>query len=337
MKYLTGLLLAGVLIQPARGHHSDAGMSLDTLLAFEGTVAAFNWRNPHVYVRVETDVSGQPIVWELQMGTTNGLTRRGWTRETLAVGDRVRVRAHPANDGRPYGVLETIDREGGIALAPITQPPAEPARTGGTLAGTWRADVTKLVAYPGGYDGFFRAQLKLTDAGRAAEAAYDPLSDENPESTCIGRPTPAAIVSSHLYLLGIEIDNDPQAIIIRSEYFDEERTVYLDGRQHPDPSERFRTGHSIGRWEGDTLVVDTRNFDDHRSPYQIGVPSGAQKHVVERYRLIERETRMTVEFMLEDPEYLAEPMTHSRELIYSPHEEMYRFNCDPDATRRFVR
>jgi hypothetical protein len=312
-------------------------MRVDTVLAFEGTVAAFSWRNPHVYVSVETDVSGQPVVWDLQMGTTNGLMRRGWTRDTLVAGDRVSVRTHPAADGRPYGVIESIDRDGGLALAPITQAPAEPARTDGTLNGKWRADSTKLVVYPGGYDGFFRAQLKLTDAGRAAEAAYDPLSDENPESTCIGRPTPAAIVSSHLYMLSIGIDDDDDVIYIRSEYFDEERTVYMDGREHPAPSVRFKTGHSIGWWEGDTLVVDTRNFENHRSPYQIGVPSGAQKHVVERYRLIERETRLIVEFTLEDPQYLAEPMSHSRELIYSPHEVMYRFSCDPDATRRFVR
>ena len=40
---------------------------------------------------------------------------------------------------------------------------------------------------------------------------------------------------------------------------------------------------------------------------------------------------MTAEFTLEDPEYIAEPLTHGRELIYSPHEEMFRHNCDPGA------
>ena len=60
-------------------------------------------------------------------------------------------------------------------------------------------------------------------------------------------------------------------IIFRSEWFDEKRTIYMDGRKHPDNAETFVTGHSIGRWEDDTLVVDTRNFDDHRSPYQVGV------------------------------------------------------------------
>ena len=84
-------------------------------------------------------------------------------------------------------------------------------------------------------------------------------------------------------------------------------------------------------------MIDTTNFTDHRSPYQIGVPSGPQKHVVERYRLIENSTRMAAEFMLEDPEYIAEPLTHQRELIYSPHDEMYRHNCDSEAASRFLR
>ncbi len=336
MRYFIFLSVACLAAVPGWSHHSDAGMDVDSVLAFEGTVTEFSFRNPHVYIGVETDVSGEPIEWALQMGTTNGLTRRGWTRDSLAVGDQVAVRVHPAQDGRRYGIVDSIEREGGIALATVTRAPAVPASTP-TLGGRWRADATKLISYPGGFDGFFHAQLKLTESGQASQDSYDPLSSENPESTCIGRPTPAALVSSRLYLMEYEIDEDREMIFFRTEYFDEERTVYMDGRAHPDPSERFKSGHSIGRWEGDTLVVDTRNFEDHRSPYQIGVASGAQKHVVETYRLIEDGTRITVEFVLEDAEYIAEPMTHRRELIYSPHEEMFRFNCDSEATSRFVR
>jgi hypothetical protein len=58
--------------------------------------------------------------------------------------------------------------------------------------------------------------------------------------------------------------------------------------------------------------------------------------VVERYRLTEAGTRIVVEFTLEDPEYIAVPLTHSRELIHSPHMQFSRFNCDPEATRRFA-
>ena len=334
-------LLSAVCLaaMPVAGHHSDAGMDVDSIVAFEGSVTEFAFRNPHAYVLVETTAaSGDRVEWTLQMGGVNGLTRRGWSADTLTAGDLVAVRVHPAEDGRPYGLLESIEKDGGLGLTPVAGAPDGPADAAATsLTGKWRADRSQLISYPGGFDGFFHAQLKLTERGAAAQAAYDPLSTENPESTCIGRPTPAAFVSSAGYLLEFELDDDNEILFIRSEYFDEERTVYLDGRAHPGADERFATGHSIGWWEGDTLVIDTANFTDHRSPYQIGVPSGPQKQVVERYRLIENGTRMAAEFTLEDPEYIAESLVHGRELVYSPHEEMYRHNCDPESAGRFVR
>ena len=70
--------------------------------------------------------------------------------------------------------------------------------------------------------------------------------------------------------------------------------------------------------------------------YMIGVPSGGQKHVVERYRLTESGTHIDLEFVLEDPEYLAAPMSHRRQLIHSPHLEMLRVECDPEAASRFL-
>ena len=238
--------------------------------------------------------------------------------------------------GRPYGILRSVDKEGGFSLnaavqAPEVTPPAM------SLAGTWLTDRSTVQSYPGGFDGFFHALLTLNENGRAAQAAYDALSNENPEATCVGRPTPAALVSTGLYLMEIDLSQQEEIIVFRSEWFDEVRTIHMDGREHPDPDERFTTGHSIGLWEGDTLVVDTANFEDHRSPYQIGVPSGGQKHVVERWRLTGDGTHIDLEFTLEDPEFLAEPMVHSRQLIHSPHLEMLHGECDPQATSRWVR
>lgn len=327
--------MAAVTVVPATAHHSDAGIDMERVVAFEGTITEFFWRNPHVYFTVETTGSGEAVEWEVQMGPTNILSRRGWTRDSLAAGDRVTVRAHPSANGRPYGIMESLDKEGGLDLSTATIAPAAPATTS-TLAGTWLADRMATFSYPGGFDGFFHAQLVLTDTAKAAQAAYDPLSADNPESTCIGRPTPASLVSSSIYLLEFEINEDADTIVMTSEYFDEVRTVYLDGRAHPPSEQRLATGHSTGRWEGDTLIVDTTNFTDHRSPYQIGVPSGAQKHVVETYRLNDDGTGIDLTFMLEDPEYLAEPMNHARELVYSPHLEMFLTGCDPTATSRFV-
>ena len=331
--FMVAIAVAAV---PTSAHHSDAGIDMESIVAFDGVVTDFVWRNPHVYVLVDRDgEDGEAGDWELQMGPINVISRRGWRQDTLQPGDQVSVRAHASLDGRPYGIIESIDEDGGLQLAAAAGA-ASAVATADTLEGRWIADRSATMSYPGGFDGFFNALLTLNDAGRAAQDAYDPLSDENPEASCVGRPTPAALVSSSLYLMEIDIREEEQTVGFRSEYYDEVRTVYMDGREHPDPGERFVTGHSIGWWDGDTLVVDTRNFEDHRSPYQTGVPSGGQKHVVERYRLNEDGAHIDLEFTLEDPEYLAEPMVHRRQLNYSPHMQMFPGACDPEATRRFV-
>ena len=82
----------------------------------------------------------------------------------------------------------------------------------------------------------------------------------------------------------------------------------MDGRGHPETDERTSwEGHSIGRWEGETLVVDTTQFRDHPEGNGRGVPSGALKHMIERYSLSEDGRRVVIDVFLEDPEFLAEP------------------------------
>ena len=342
LRRMTVFAAALILAAPVSAHHSDAGMDMESTITFDGTVKEFAWRNPHVYVIVETEQSGEPVDWELQMGPIHTSTRRGWTRDSLSPGDQVRVQANPMTDGRPYGILRSLDKEGlsmsqglpGLIAGLAAEGETPPATS---LAGKWLTDLSKISRYPGGFDGFFHANLTLSDKGRAAQAAYDPLSSENPESTCVGRPTPSALVSTYIYVMEIDLSQQEEIIVFRSEWFDEVRTIHMDGRGHPDPSERFVTGHSIGWWQDDTLVVDTANFADHRSPYQIGVPSGGQKHVIEQYRLAVDGTYMDAEFILEDPEYLARPMLHYRLLIPAPHLEMTYGECDEVNAGRWLR
>ncbi len=117
VRYVTAFAIALVLASPVSGHHSDAGLDMDSVSTFEGTVTEFNWRNPHIYITVETtDGRGEQVEWTVQTSSTNTVTRMGWTRESLSIGDRVTVRAHPARDGRPYALLDVIEKEGGIVL-----------------------------------------------------------------------------------------------------------------------------------------------------------------------------------------------------------------------------
>lgn len=341
----TGIIFAAasVLAAPVSGHHSDAALAMDSVVTFEGFVTEYSMRNPHTYFTVEiTDERGEQIEWTVQMASAFTVSRRGWTRDSLSVGDWVTVGVHPARDGRPYGLLERIEKADGASLsASIIAGPGELADSdvvfiASSVEGRWIVDRSSLVNYPGGLDQLMINELSLTEKGRVAEAAYSQNSEENPVLACITKPTPAMIIYTDLYPLEIMFNAGEETIAIRSQYFDQERTVYMDGREHPDAGERSHEGHSIGWWDDDVLVVDTANFADDRAPYQNGIPSGAQKHVVERYRLGEEGMRMEVEFMLEDPEYIVGSMTHTRSLIYSPQMDMSPFDCDLEATRRFV-
>ena len=327
-----------LIFTPAlHAHHSDVGIDMDSILVIKGKVLDFNWRYPHVYIIVEAaNEQGELIDWEVQLGSISILMRRGWTADTLQQGDQVTVRVHPQANGQPYALMETLDKDGALRLnSDIKVPDGTAIST--SVAGKWLADESSYPDYSGGYDGLFRALLPLNDKAKQAVADFDSMSSENPEAQCAGRPTPGAFVSSNIYLMEIKVLKGENIVMINSERDAEERTVYMDGRPHPDQQTLFSKGHSIGYWEDDTLVVDTANFSFHRSPYQFGVPSSTQKHVTERYRLNENGTRLEAEFILEDPEYLTEPMSHSRSLIYSPDWAMNMNNkCDPESASRFL-
>jgi hypothetical protein len=80
-----------------------------------------------------------------------------------------------------------------------------------------------------------------------------------------------------------EIEQLGDRIVIESDWLGGvERTIYLDGLEHPPNAERFQQGHSFSRWEGDVLVVDTTNFTDR---IYAGLASIGRKHLVEQFAL----------------------------------------------------
>jgi len=326
---LLGAVGIAVVCGPTWAHHSEAAFDMEAVVAFSGTVTEFAWRNPHVYFKVRTtDTAGREIEWEVETGATPILSRSGWTRDSLQVGEEISVRGHPARDrDRRYTILISLDKADGSTLQQqVTNSAATASAT--SLAGIWKGNLANLEDVAQGF-----RSIPLTVAGAAAQAAFD-VNVENPAAACTPYPPPATIVVSGFFLSQIELGDD--VVTLRNEWFDTERKIYTDGRDHPDASQRALLGHSIGWWEGDTLVVDTRNFADHRSPYQTGVPSGPRKHVVERYTLSDDGRSIAVEFMLEDPDYLAEPFGGSMEWIYRPDLEFLEFDCDPDVSSQYA-
>jgi hypothetical protein len=139
--------------------------------------------------------------------------------------------------------------------------------------------------------------LPLTPQGLDAAARFDP--NNKPLNRCIPQTSPENLGPPYLHAIERAGDN----LLVRNEYMEIDRVVYMDGRAPP-PGERSPQGHSVGRWEGNVLVVETTSFADHPWGTARGIPSGARKRVVERYRLTDDGETLTVDFTLEDPEYL---------------------------------
>ncbi len=308
----------------ALGHHSDAVYDRETVVAFEGVVTNYSFSNPHVRIVVATgDANGDTVEWDIETGSTPIMIRSGWSPDLLSVGDTVVVRAHPDRTGRLRAILNTLETADGRLFLQDESDPEETVAAS-SVEGVWK-----------GLNGFSLrrglGQVPLTPAAQAARAEFDYLT-QSPVRDCVP-PPPPALIGSTVYLNAIEILDD--RVLLRTEYFDQTRIVYLDGRGHPETGERTAwEGHSIGWWEGDTLVVDTTHFRDHPEGNGRGVPSGAHKHLIERYSLSDDGRRLQVEASLEDPQYLAEPFNGYTELVYAPELQLYRYDCDPVLSRQ---
>jgi hypothetical protein len=103
----SALLVAGI---PANAHHSFAAVfDAEKPVEKSGTVTEVEWMNPHawIYIDVEGD-DGEVVNWAFEIGSPNGLMRRGWTRKSVQVGDAISITGYHARDGSNRGNVKTI-------------------------------------------------------------------------------------------------------------------------------------------------------------------------------------------------------------------------------------
>jgi hypothetical protein len=127
----------------------------------------------------------------------------------------------------------------------------------------------------------------------------------------------------------------PTAVYMVSGFMNSLRIVYLDGRPHTDLDIIVRTfnGESIGKWEGDTLVVDTIGFrGDHHWMDQGGasIPAGEQLHIVERIRSINDGKQLEIEYAMIDPENWEGEWKSTKRFNRVNDEDIQEVSCLPD-------
>jgi hypothetical protein len=170
---------------------------------------------------------------------------------------------------------------------------------------------------------------------------FDKVSDFNPLDRCITRGLPASMFP-FMYNSGVEIMQAPGYVVIRLELIHETRIVPLDGRPQLDPAIRQWLGESRGRFDGDTLVIETTNFNGE-SPMTIVGPAGKPIPTSESLRLVERLTRVAAdkidyELSVEDPVVLTQPWKAAFPLELDPKYRFFEYACHEDnsAVRNFI-
>jgi hypothetical protein len=179
------------------------------------------------------------------------------------------------------------------------------------------ADSGAVEFAPGDYGGLpIRASL------REAAKSYDPAAQTDVSLTC---RSPGLIYSMQ-GPFPLEIFEGRDLIVIKLEYFDLVRIVFMNESEHDDEWPHSPTGHSIGRWDGDTLIVDTANLTAG-TLFNNGVDHTEDAHLVERFALADAST-LVVTQQFTDPGSFSG--TAARVLSFTRGQDhVYPYDCDP--------
>ena len=319
-----------------------------------------------LYLTVQ-GADGKAQEWAVEGRPPGILGRAGWSSTILVPGEKVTVHASPAKNGDPEGIIARVTKADGTVLgnAPNYNRAAEAALATAPTVATRAATSTRPnlagVYYPAQAGG--GAAAPPAPARRPGEPLPPPTRSSPTSDGSQGRgPDAPKLTSAYLEKwnaiarsrisgsyefdnihnclppgmpammsmgYGMEIMQDEQKITFFSEHQDALRRVYLDGRKPSatvlaDPT---YAGYSTGRWEGDTLVIDTVALSD-KSFIDGSSPHSDKMTVNERIRFIEPgvlENQITVT----DPEALTEPWRVTRRYRKAayPNDELREFAC----------
>lgn len=169
--------------------------------------------------------------------------------------------------------------------------------------------------------------LPLTEAGKAALAAVAKQYD--PTGFCL-YPGVTRISQSPY---PVEIIAASSRIVVLYEYMRTFRVIPTDGRKHSeDPNPTF-FGESVGKWDGDTLVVDVIGFNERSWLDAAGSPHSDALHLIERYRLTDSQ-HLQYEVTIDDPKIYTRPWKSTMVFTRKPDWELIEYSCDENNKDR---
>ncbi len=333
------LLCAASLLplSAALGHHSVAAyFDTSQVMEVQGELVEVSWRNPHIGFTLEVqDEDGEEVTWAISSTSLSHLGRFGLTEDLFSLGDIVTVVGAPSRrpiralqasnmlfpDGREIVLNSRGNRywtegaEARIRLADID------ARDDGPNPDRSLFRVWSTLTYDPDQDRLAEESYPLTAAARAAQAAWDPLVD-NPIINCVAKGMPGVMGPPY----PMELIDQGDVIVLRQEENDSVRAIHMNAETTPANPRPTDMGHSVGRWDGETLVVKTSHVN---WPYfdGSGIPLSEGAAFDERFTVSADGKRLNYTLLITDPETFTEPLLLDRFWLWIPGMKVEPYDC----------
>jgi hypothetical protein len=332
------------LATPTSAHHSFGEFQMDKPLKLSGTLTKMNFINPHSYMEIDVvDANGKKTHMRCEMRAATLLKRSGWSPEMFKVGSRVEVEGHPhrtdANacyiENVKIGDAPTLNRNDQFESKTKVDTSKRQARLADgqpNISGDWAVEQLVLTVPPSGGNGsmipksmskdFAAGKITLqqvqatqpprpravytAEGEKAAKAFNNRTPKDNPWFAC--KPTSFIrdwTADWPINRFEQKTVNGEKVIDITYGLYNFERRIHVGMAKHPDRLKPSYAGHSIGRWEGNTLIVDTVGF----AAGVLSPPtrSSEQMHIVERFTFDPQKFSLRRDYSVTDPVYLAAP------------------------------
>ena len=152
------------------------------------------------------------------------------------------------------------------------------------------------------------------------------LLRDNPMIRCLPAGVPRLDAYTHPY----KIVQTPELVVVLYESQTMFRQIFLDGRELPKDPEPSWLGYSVGRWDGDVLVVDTVGFNDQTWLDGQGHPHSEAMRLTERFRRLNT-GRMEIEIVIDDPKAYTRPLKYTQPQVLLPDTELLEYICAENA------
>jgi hypothetical protein len=342
---LSGAVAASLGAGAALAHHSFAPhFDASKPVSISGVVTEYEARNPHSYVHVAAqDENGKTHEYVCESHGVTQLTRNGISPEMLKAGTKLRLEGSLSRHSPYMCFFDSVELADGKTLSVNGPQGAARAVPGAAQAprndifGTWLLApiANRSTSGPQPMMNF------LTEAGKKAVASYDPFKDDP-----VFRCDPVAIRR----VWGapgtpLEIVRQGDDVLLHHEWMDVRRVVHMDMKEHPKDGPRSSLGHSIGHWDGDTLVIETANYSAGVLNQYVETPGQPTRGLlhsaaltsVERLHLDAARQRLVVEIDLADPEYFTQPFNRSTTEYAASGLTIEPFNCSREGVTGTIR